>query len=261
MICSWKQMLDARDWDGLEDFSRHASQQECTEILDRLGALVPKVTMTNGTEVQEVFAGPDEVPPELAGAAKILLLGELEARALGDEYIPCLLDQWHDLSAAAEDQCKKLAALPEVTEGSAQMSRVHHATEAAELLRFIPAVLAAVMNDENGTPDELGNALQEHIATVALYAFTAGRHLQIALGKEHEPDAIRGEKVAGGLRNLAHSTNRRHEGPRERRFARLRELVPQIGLDKACATCETEGLGKHEAIKRQWNRHLQKRDT
>ncbi len=78
MIRSWKQMLNAHDWDGLEDFSRHVSQQECAEVSDRLGALVPRVTMTNGTEVQEVLASPDDVPPELSGAAKILLLGERE---------------------------------------------------------------------------------------------------------------------------------------------------------------------------------------
>lgn len=78
------------------------------------------------------------------------------------------------------------------------------------------------------------------------------------------PDALRGEKVAGGSESAAHATNARHVPMRERRFARMRELVPKVGVDKAAAQCAVEGLGSFDAIKRQWNRHRpdkEKRDT
>ncbi|MGB3864777.1 MAG: hypothetical protein WBA29_04000 [Xanthobacteraceae bacterium] len=94
----------------------------------------------------------------------------------------------------------------------------------------------------------------------ARHAFEAGVEWARAMMKwQWELDALRGQKVAGGERNAAHQTNRRHDKLREARFARMAELVPGIGVDKAAAQCEVEGLGKRTGIKRQWYRHHPKK--
>lgn len=78
----------------------------------------------------------------------------------------------------------------------------------------------------------------------------------------HAKAAISGEKVAGGQRNSAHATNIRHVELRERRFARIRELIPTLGaVENAARQCEAEGLGRWDAIVRQWNRHKENPDT
>lgn len=89
----------------------------------------------------------------------------------------------------------------------------------------------------------------------ARFAYEMGYlHSQAHMKGRWEPDALRGEKVAGGERNAAHSTNVQHEDLRAKRFARMGELVPTLGVDKAAIQCELDGLGGHAAIKRQWNR-------
>lgn len=97
----------------------------------------------------------------------------------------------------------------------------------------------------------------------AAFAFTAETKWATMIMKfSWEDDALRGEKVAGGARNSAHQTNTRHAALRERRFARIEHLLSTgLNADSAFATCEVEGLGKATAIKRQWHRHAQSRDT
>lgn len=191
----WQQLLDKKKWDRLDDFWRHgASQEVCAEILAALRRVVPVVERTNGTERKLEHALPHEVPADLAGAAKILCMGELEATALGIRFSPTYLTQWNELLPQVRRACAELAALPEVTDGTADMSRAGHAKEASELLAFIPAILEAMLYSgeaDEEEPDELGPQLQEHVATAAIYAFEAGRHFQAALGKEHESAALR----------------------------------------------------------------------
>lgn len=69
-----------------------------------------------------------------------------------------------------------------------------------------------------------------------------------------EDDALRGTKVAGGSDNAALKTNKRHVPDREKRFSRMRELIPKLGVDKAAAQCSIEGMGRFDTIKKQWNR-------
>ena len=45
--------------------------------------------------------------------------------------------------------------------------------------------------------------------------------------------ALRGMKVLGGTREEAQQTNLRNGRPREARFARMRVLVPEYGIDRA----------------------------
>lgn len=69
-----------------------------------------------------------------------------------------------------------------------------------------------------------------------------------------EANALRGRKVLNGARVAAEAVNDQHSEIRERRLARMAELVPIIGADKAAAQCELDGLGNWQAIKRQWHR-------
>ena len=69
-----------------------------------------------------------------------------------------------------------------------------------------------------------------------------------------EADAMRGEKVMSGARSAADAINSRHAEIRQRRLARMAELVPSMGVDRAAAQCELEGIGHWQAVKRQWNR-------
>lgn len=69
-----------------------------------------------------------------------------------------------------------------------------------------------------------------------------------------------GGKVISATKKAAEQTTAKYSQLRERRFARMAALVPEIGVDKAAAQCAAEGLGSWQAIKRQWNRFQKKRD-
>lgn len=77
----------------------------------------------------------------------------------------------------------------------------------------------------------------------------------------HSSATISGEKVAGGRRNSAHATNVRHHDLRQKRFARMKDLVPSLGVENAARQCEAEGLGGWQAIRRQWDRFKKNPDT
>ena len=97
----------------------------------------------------------------------------------------------------------------------------------------------------------------------ARFAFAAAsRWATMVMKFSWEVDALRGEKVAGGARNSAHQTNSRHRDLRQRRFERMRHhMATGLGVENAANACEAEGLGNAGAIKRQWDRHREKRDT
>lgn len=101
-----------------------------------------------------------------------------------------------------------------------------------------------------------GNSFTD-LATAS--AFQAGMGWALAKMKmEWEAHAIRGESVAAGYKAAAAETNSKHGPLREQRFALMRKLVPEIGVDSAASACEAAGLGTHAAIKKQWNRHVKK---
>lgn len=96
----------------------------------------------------------------------------------------------------------------------------------------------------------------------AMMAFHAGVAWERARMKWlWEEDAERGQKVAGGSSNSAHETNKRHVVLRKKRFERLAELIPSMGVDNAARQCEGEGLGGWQGIVRQYNRFNKNQDT
>lgn len=77
-----------------------------------------------------------------------------------------------------------------------------------------------------------------------------------------KPSITRGRKEVSDSQKGADLRNSKHWAERQRRFVRLQELlIDGMLLETAVQQCEVEGLGKADAIKRQWNRAKEKRDT
>lgn len=93
------------------------------------------------------------------------------------------------------------------------------------------------------------------MASAAGAAVEIGKSLDALIKKPMETHALRGMKVISGAKRAASANNRLHSSLRTRRYARMIQLVPSIGVDNAAAQCEVEGLGNWSAIKRQWNRN------
>lgn len=79
--------------------------------------------------------------------------------------------------------------------------------------------------------------------------------------EKRESLALTGKPVKLGQKDAADRTNRQHAPMRERRFARMRALIPSLGVEGAAHQCEVEGLGRWGTIRRQWDRHKQNPDT
>lgn len=95
----------------------------------------------------------------------------------------------------------------------------------------------------------------------AAFAFSAGSLWATAKMKwAWEREALTGQKNLAGSSKAGEATSRQHGPMRERRFARMAELVQQMPVEKAARTCEAEGMGNWQGIKRQWDR-WKKRDT
>lgn len=232
----WQRLFEAKDWDRLDAYWRHAPEAEAGDIFEALQRVVGTKEIVNGVEVDTVYREPGDVAADLVGAAEILREGEVEVYATGeDAFLPPFVERWAELAQLVLDQCAELDALTEVTEGAASMSRRHHAQQVPREFDAINRILAAMLVADDHNPSD-DPALQEHLATVAVKAFIAGEYFRAALGKKHESDAVRGERVAGGARNAAHATNERHEALRERRMASMTELIPKRAGKSRCVS-------------------------
>lgn len=253
-MTDWRALFAKGDCNGIENIMQWLKPLDQAELLAAIKKAVPMITEENGMERRERHASPREVPEELKGAAKILYFGELEARVSGEP--PGDIEIWAEVRSAAEEELRQFAAADEVTKGDATLSRQKHAQDALEFLQTMDISFswARCQIDD----DDERAWFDEAVASVAWQTFNAGRHYEVARYKWIESSAVRGEKVAGGQRNSAHLTNARHEEPREKRFKRMRELMPTVGVKSAAAQCEVEGLGTMGAIKRQWYRHQKK---
>ncbi len=97
----------------------------------------------------------------------------------------------------------------------------------------------------------------------AAIAAGAGELLALLWFKHNwQADSLRGRKVGRGLSEAAEKTSLAHRPLRERRLARMRELLAEgHKIENAARYCEAEGLGGWQAIRRQWNRWKEKPDT
>lgn len=266
-MTDWRRLLIGESWQELDNFWRRQTPEVCAQILGALHKVVPTVVRTNGTEREQVFAEPHEVAERLAGAAKILSLGELEAAANADGPPTCM-QQWSQLSDEVLKTCLDLRAMPEVTEGVIHMSRAHHVKQTAELIADINFTIRSMLYTDEADeeePDDLAPSLQEHMATAAIYAFAAGRHFQLALGKETEPDAVRGLKILTGAREGGVNGGRQKKVQSEEILAemgRLREARQDLSVNAIATIVHLNGKGTSPgANAKLWGRYRQKTVT
>lgn len=143
-------------------------------------------------------------------------------------------------------------------------------------LRLCEALLEATPRTDDGYAVDSPESFAQYIAKcirmakisigegsadqAAVHAWRAGVEWARATMKwQWEADALRGEKVATAAGDGADKTNARHRVQREKRMARMAELVRERGsVDSAAAECEVLGLGSRGAIKRQWYRRTRK---
>lgn len=144
-----------------------------------------------------------------------------------------------------------------LAENSAQWIAAHWLAEYNRLLRGCEQFNAGELTADNlarllMATEEMGR-LQERLW------WRAG--IDPESGERREALALTGRPVKQGQKEAARQTNARHAKLRERRFARMRELVPPMKVENAARHCEAEGLGSWQAIERQWNRWQEKSDT
>ena len=136
-------------------------------------------------------------------------------------------------------------------------SKVDHAICLLDSYRQFQSKLLGIVSGEGFLEASFGNRGRRAADAIHLSrdAYWIGREYEAILKKEYEPHAVRGLKTIKGAQESAKAINAKHAKMRNLRFRRMEHLVPALGVDRAAAQCETEGLGKWESIKRQWNRY------
>jgi len=205
--------MSGRATGDFDTFWRHsATDNDLLSILQRVRKDLPKVRLENGTESREEILRPpaskdpdgpafrekwnnaDEFQRYLAET-----LPEIEYRIDGNP--PEASTDWADTDRRARDFLEPLIDAPEVTQGTAGMSRRVYATEALRLLdevRSWSAMFASALPDDDReaeqAPEHEQRWLRECFAEIAVRAFNAGVLSRAAGGKAIEGDALWGEK-------------------------------------------------------------------
>jgi hypothetical protein len=197
-MTDWMKLYSQRDWDALDDWWRGCENPEdVAAFYDRLLADVPKVTLQNGMDEQDDYVSPSEAPDAWKGAAKILLMGELEATVEGaPEPVP---DQWRrerDKIVHLLGELKLVRA-DDVKSGDPSLSRSAHAKNALDLFSSIDWCVGTMANeiDPDGAMAGEREWLIDFADEIVSLAFNAGAHARAAIGKEIEGHAIRGKKT------------------------------------------------------------------
>lgn len=262
IVSEWHDAYREHNWDAIANWwTMSVDRVAKAALLIQLRHDVPRLRICEGMEEHDIFINPMktrqqwESAPGRHGAAEILLLGELEADVMG-EPTPARL-RWRDHRMRVEAILHELAGDAATLAEASEISQEGHAKAALDLLTEIRFESLLMMGEIDPTDDhpEDRDWLEELIASISVKAFEAGRHSQTAAGKRIEDFAVTGKKIKDGVRLSAELTNRQQEAVRKRRFARLKELIPEMGLEAAARQCESEELGDRDAIKRQWNRH------
>jgi hypothetical protein len=198
------------------------------------------VAVENGMERTERRALPKEVAKELKGAAKILMLGELEAYVEGDPPRPT--DVWRELQAAVEAFLHEASAKAEATSGDVELSRKRHCDEAVERLRSLDRTQHLMLCQMDGPDEE--NWLREVIPEVAIDAYLAGRHVQAAWGKDFEQHAVRGEKVLHGAAQAGDLRRRTAAPSSQKVLEEMKRLLDRKhSISRAAELAFEKGLG------------------
>lgn len=253
----WLALVRANNWGALTGRMLSYPPAERVALLDALKRIVPTTTEVNGTETQTRYRHPAELGPDpRAGAAKILLLGELEAsvRAAPEDAG----QNWHKLHDDVRSLMEALVGAPEVTKGAASLSRRQHARDALDLLDEIERNSRAMTLQLDGT--EVRRWLTEVLADIAGLALRAGAMAQAAHGKLIESDAVRGAKVIAAASQGAERTRQNNSASNRERLKRMEELVDSgHSTARAAEIAHREGLGASlEANRKLWQRSRKK---
>lgn len=209
----WVKLWDER-WSAVENWWRSYSYMSddnldtasLRTLLTKLQAIVPTKKIMNGTELRIHHVHPNDVPAHLKGAAMILLQGELECVVKGDAFLPNPVQTWETVCVDIRQRMKLLLNEDEVTEGDTSISRQSHARAALGALDAVELARTAFLSDVSANEASFGeDSLQQLPAELALFAFSAGVHARLALGKRIEQWAVVGKAAATHI-------ERRNEG-------------------------------------------------
>lgn len=253
----WLGLVRAQDWGALSGRMLFYPQAEQAALLDALRQLVPKTTDVNGTETQTRYMTPAELGQDpRAGAAKILLLGELEAAVRGEPEDAG--QTWHRLHGDIRALMEELVGAPEVTKGAKAISRRQHARDALELLGEIERNSRAMILQLDDAEDRRWMA--EALAETAALALRAGAKAQAAQGKAIESDAVRGARVISAARQGAQETRQNNSVAKNKRLKRMEELVVSgQSTARAAEIAYRDGLGPSaDANRKLWQRSREK---
>ncbi|WP_374308222.1 hypothetical protein [Methylocella sp.] len=228
----WRALFTSRRWEALEGLWRHLPVGDQRDLLDALRRDVPKVVVEDGVERVERHALPRELgdgEKEWQGAAKIVALGELEAAVEGDP--PPANARWDDLRAEADallhariDAETPFAARPRRRKLK-ELSEEWHAEKAVGALERFNLLVAWAGREMDSDDDR--DWLAETIAAVAVEVFTAGRHMQAALGKPVEFDAVRGRKSLAAASEGGKARARMMKHRTSETVAEMRRLIAE----------------------------------
>ncbi|PWE31226.1 hypothetical protein DDZ14_13630 [Maritimibacter sp. 55A14] len=221
-------------------------------MLTALREVVPTIVEENGMESRERHLRCDDDPKrwdgreELKGAAKMLEIGELEAAIKGAP--PVASEAWRRNREIIETDLHECIDAEEVTQGAEELSRRGHAREALDLLRYIDFTTSFLRGEMDSEEDR--DWMNEAIAEVANLAFEAGRHTQVAWGKEFEElAAIRAKQT----HTLAHKNEGRRTYNAER-TAKKNAWIKHAELVEASLSRDVTGSARAEYILKNWRK-------
>jgi hypothetical protein len=257
----WRKAYAARDWDKVENWWRHSEdKEELCALLAQLQRDVPHQLQVNGMEERTEYVHPRDAPAEWKGAAKILFMGELEAKALGGPEPE--LEEWKKLCIRIRSILQNmLAEAKEPTTGDPTMSRAAHAREAMAFLDQVEreSLWMQAQIDPEGDNSVGREWLQAVIAQAAQAAFWAGIHTRAADTKEFEAHSVRGKKVLAGAKTGAAWLRRSHAETTARILRSMDDYVAfSFSVARAAALTFQNHLGTSAAANRKlYTRHRQ----
>lgn len=268
-IWGWRALLDDNQWEAVAawfdlaeiirtDLGERA--KSLSEFRQALRQIVPIVTIKNGMERDTRHIRPND-PPELwEGRSHLKHLAHILDEGILDHLVdgdpPAAREYWTDYRSQIEETLDGLYAEPESTDGHEDLSRKSHVRDAKTHLRNIDFATQVALSQAQDDDERVW--VQELVSEIAHDAFLAGRHTQVAWGKNFEPDAlIRRKSLAGFVASQAERTayfeHRKEEHERALEHARLvRAYVLERHSHEMNANPSKAALGK--LIHENWDR-------
>jgi hypothetical protein len=256
-MIDWRKAYKSRDWDSVDNWWRTSDDR--AELLGLLGQLrrdVPKRTLENGVETVEESISSEKAGEGWKGAAEILELGELEAKVAGVPADDAAI--WSEQSEGLSAELRNLLAMPEVTEGDAELSRRAHAGRALEALEQIAETIRfriGMYDQDEREP------LCEFAAAIAINALRAGYFARAAESKKMEVDAVRGQKTKSSAKTGGETRARQTKPTKDAVIQKMRVLI-EAGhtVSGAADAAHRVGIGSsQDANRKLWYQNSQEK--